>query len=65
MILILLLGGIETWRRFKARNTPESKAFHDIPRSTRTCVAVAYLGLAAVLAVGVAETFLESDFDDV
>ena len=33
MILILLLGGMETYKRFKARNTPEAKAFYDIPRS--------------------------------
>ena len=65
LILILLLGGLESWRRFKARNTPESKAFHAIPRRTRVLVAVVYLGLAALLAVGVSETFLEKDFDDV
>ncbi len=65
MILILLLGGMETWHRFKARNTPESRAFHDIPRSTRIGVAVVYLGLAALLALGMSETFLERDFDDV
>lgn len=65
MILILLLGGVETWHRFKNRNTPEARAFHDIPRSTRIGVAVVYLGLAALLAVGMSETFLERDFDDV
>ena len=65
MILILLLGGMETYKRFKARNTPEARAFHDIPRSTRIGVAVVYLGLAALLAVGMSETFLERDFDDV
>lgn len=65
MILILFLGGMETYRRFKARNTPESRAFHDIPRSTRIWVAVVYLGLAALLAFAMSETFLERDFDDV
>ncbi len=65
LILILLLGGYESWRRWKARNTPESRAFHAIPTRTRVLVAVVYLGLAAALAVGVAETFLEKDFDDV
>jgi Zn-dependent protease len=65
MILILLFGGMETYRRFKARNTPEARAFHDIPRRTRVGVAVVYLGLAALLALGMAETFLERDFDDV
>ena len=65
LILILLLGGYESWKRFKARNTPESRAFHAIPTRTRVLVAVVYLGLAAALAVGVTETFLEKDFDDV
>ena len=57
--LILLFGGMESWRRFKARNTPESQAYHDIPTRTRALVAITYLGLAALLAVGIAETFLE------
>ena len=65
LILVLIFGGIESWRRFKARNTPESRAYHAIPTRTRVLVAITYLGLAAALAVGVAETFLEKDFDDV
>ena len=65
LILVLLLGGFESWKRFKNRNTPESRAFHAIPTRTRALVAVVYLGLAALLAVGVSETFLEKDFDDV
>jgi len=65
LILVLIFGGIESWRRFKARNTPESRAYHAIPGRTRALVAITYLGLAAALAVGVAETFLEKDFDDV
>jgi Zn-dependent protease len=65
MILILIFGGIETWRRFKTRNSPEGRAYHAVPGRTRALVAVTYLGLAAALAVGVSETFLERDFDDV
>ncbi|CAN5192870.1 site-2 protease family protein [soil metagenome] len=65
MLLILLFGGMESWRRFKARNTPESRRFHAIPGRTRALVAVVYLGLAALLALGMAETFLERDFGDV
>jgi Zn-dependent protease len=65
LILVLIFGGIESWRRWKARNTPESRAYHDIPTRTRALVAITYLGLAAALAVGVAETFLEKDFNDV
>jgi Zn-dependent protease len=65
MILILLLGGMESWRRFRDRKTPEAKAYHAIPARTRALVAITYLGLAAALAVGVSETFLERSLDDV
>jgi len=65
MLLIVLLGGWETWKRWKARNTPEAQAFHSIPRRTRVLVAVVYLGLAALLAVGVYETHLERTLSDV
>lgn len=65
MILVLLFGGFESWRRWKARNTPEAKAYHDIPTGTRVLVAVTYLSLAALLAVGVTETFFERDLSDV
>ena len=58
LFLVLVFGGIESWRRWKPRNTPEGRAYHAIPARTRALVAVVYLGLAALLAVGVAETFL-------
>ena len=65
LILVVLFGGFESWRRWKARKTPESRAYHAISARTRAIVAVVYLGLAALLAVGVTETFLEKDFGDV
>jgi len=58
LFLVLLFGGMESWRRWKLRNTPEGRAYHAIPARTRALVAATYLGLAALLAVGVAETFL-------
>ena len=64
LILVLIFGGLESWRRWKARNTPEGRAYHAIPARTRVLVAAVYLGLAALLAVGVSETFLERDFGD-
>ena len=45
------------WRRFRARNTPEGRAYHAIPGRTRALVTATYLGLAGLLGVGVAETF--------
>ena len=65
MLLILLFGGLETWRRWKARKTPEAQAFHKVKPATRVAVAAVYLGLAAALAVGMDLTFLERDFGDV
>lgn len=65
MILILLFGGLETWRRFRQRKSPESREFHRVRPTTRAAVAVVYLGLAAALAVGMDATFVERDFGDV
>jgi len=65
LLLVILFGGMESWRRWKARNTPESREFHRIPARTRIAVAAVYLGLAALLAVGVSETYFERDLDDV
>ena len=65
MILVLLFGGYESWRRWKARKSPESQAFHDIPTRTRVFVAATYLVLVALLAVGVAETHFARDLGDV
>jgi Zn-dependent protease len=65
LILVLLLGGLESWHRWKNRHTPEARAFHSIPTRTRVLVAAVYLGLAAALAVGVDQTFLEKSLDDV
>jgi Zn-dependent protease len=65
LLLVILFGGLESWRRWKNRKSPESQAYHDIPTRTRVYVAATYLLLAALLAVGVAETYLERDFSDV
>src|SRR5688572_11578086 len=65
LLLVILFGGLESWRRWKARNTPESREFHDIPTRTRVAVAAVYLALAALLAVGVSETYFERDLSDV
>jgi Zn-dependent protease len=65
MILILLFGGLETWRRWQQRKSPESREFHRVPPATRVAIAAVYLGLAALLAVGMDATFLDRDFSDV
>ncbi|MEA2333216.1 MAG: hypothetical protein QOH58_3354 [Thermoleophilaceae bacterium] len=65
MLLILLFGGLETWRRWRARKSPEARAFHRVRPATRAVIAVVYLGLAAALAVGMDATYVDRDFGDV
>jgi len=65
LLLILLFGGYETWRRWKARKDPEQRRYHRVRPRTRFAVAGVYVGLAIVLALGMQATFLERDFDDV
>jgi Zn-dependent protease len=65
MLLVLLFGGMETWRRWRRRNDPEERRYLRVRPRTRAAVAAVYLGLAALLALGMDATFVERDFDDV
>ena len=65
LLIILLLGGLETWRRWKTRNTPEGRAYHRIPTRTRVLVAATYLALIAALALGTSLTHLPRGLSDV
>jgi Zn-dependent protease len=58
LILIALLGGMELWRRWRARNTPEGQEYYEVDLKHRLLVALAYFGLIAVLAAGMAATFV-------
>jgi uncharacterized iron-regulated membrane protein len=65
LLLILVLGGLESWHRWKARKTPEARAYHRVPSRTRVLVAVTYLLLIVALAAGVSATHLPRGFSDV
>jgi Zn-dependent protease len=58
LILIALLGGMELWRRWRARNTPEGRAYYKVEPQHRLLVALAYFGLIAVLVAAMAATFV-------
>jgi len=62
ILLIVLFGGLETWRRWQQRKSPESKAYHDVSRGTRLAVGAVYLGLALLLAVGIHFTHFTRTF---
>jgi Zn-dependent protease len=64
MLLILLFGGLETWRRWQARKSPGSQEYYRVAPRHRLVVAAVYLGLIALLALGMAETHIERDFGD-
>jgi Zn-dependent protease len=65
LLLILVIGGLESWRRWKARNTPEGRAYHRVSGRTRALVAATYLLLIIALAVGVSATHLPRGLSDV
>jgi len=65
ILLIVLLGGYETYRRWKLRKSPEAQAYYRVPTRTRVLVALTYVGLVVGLAAGMGLTFVERDFGDV
>ncbi|MCW2989789.1 MAG: peptidase [Solirubrobacterales bacterium] len=66
IILILLFGGMETWRRWKQRRegSEETQAYYRVAPRHRLMVAVVYIGLIALLVIGMDATHLERTFSD-
>jgi Zn-dependent protease len=62
MLLILLLGGLETYRRWNERRSAASREFHRVTPTTRAIVAGVYVGLAALLALGMDATLVHRGF---
>lgn len=58
IFIIVLFAGLEAWRRFKLRKSPEHQAYHDVSRGTRLAVGAVYIGLALLLVVGMHFTHL-------
>jgi Zn-dependent protease len=61
LILILVLGGFELWRRWRERAHPEAQTYYRIQPWQRVATGVTYLGLAALLVLGMGATFVERD----
>ncbi len=66
ILIIVLLAGVETWRRWKARRAGGEReaAYYRVKPAHRAAVAVVYLGLIAALVLGMDATHLERTFDD-
>jgi Zn-dependent protease len=59
ILLIVLFGGLETWRRWQARKSPEAQEYYRVPAHARAMVAAVYIGLVALLVLGMDATHLE------
>jgi Zn-dependent protease len=59
MILVLVFGGLETYRRFKERKSEEGRAYLRVKPLTRFGVAAVYVALAGALALGIDLTYVE------
>jgi Zn-dependent protease len=62
LILILIVGVFELWRRWRERNTPAAAAYYKIETWQRVAAGATYVGLAAILAVSMTATHLERTF---
>lgn len=67
ILLILLFGGMETWRRWKQRRegSEETQTYYRVAPRHRLAVTAVYVGLIVLLALGMDATHLERDFEDV
>jgi Zn-dependent protease len=62
LILILVLGGLESWRRWKQRRQPESEAYYRVTPQQRWITGISYIALAVLLTLGMSGTFVERHF---
>jgi Zn-dependent protease len=62
VIIIAILGATEAWRRFRGRNTAESRAYYQLTHQQRQIITVAYLSLVALLVLAMHQTYIERTF---
>ncbi len=60
LLIIVVFGGLETWRRWKQRKTRslEQAAYYRVAPRNRVLVGLVYVGLIALLAIGMHETHI-------
>jgi Zn-dependent protease len=65
LLIVLLFGAMETWRRWQERKSPQSQEYYRVSTRNRLLIAAVYVGLAALLAFGMSQTHIARDFGDV
>jgi Zn-dependent protease len=61
LILILVIGGLQLWARWRERGSDEGREYYAIAPWQRIAVGVTYVGLAALLVLGMDATHIERD----
>jgi Zn-dependent protease len=56
LLIILLLGGLEAWNRWRSRNSDATKSYYAVTRGRRLLIGATYIALAAALVVGMQAT---------
>jgi Zn-dependent protease len=62
LLIVLLFGGMELWRRWQHRNDPEAAAYYRIKPWQRVAAGGTYIALAALLALAMSATHIERTF---
>ena len=62
LILVLVIGGVEVWRRWRDRKKPGVAEYYAIRPWQRAAVGVTYVGLAALLGLAMSATHIERTF---
>ena len=62
LLIVLVLGGMEAWNRWRTRNDPEKHEYYKVKPWQRAVVAVVYLGLAAFLVLAMHATHVPRNF---
>ena len=59
LLIILVLGGLELWRRWRERGHPEAAGYYRVRPWQRVATGTTYVGLAALLALAMSATHIE------
>jgi Zn-dependent protease len=62
LIIILLFVGLELWRRWQERGSPEAERYYQVKPWQRVVAAVSYFGLAALLVLAMSASHVERTF---
>ena len=61
IILILVLGAFESFRRWRERRLPQAEAYYRVSPSQRVIAGVSYVALAALLTVAMSASYIERE----